>query len=60
MEVNSSEFIKAVELTKRCDKHHRRHVHDAITHHHPTIPAPTRVEFLRATHHMHYLETTFK
>jgi hypothetical protein len=40
--------------------HHRRHVHDAITRRHPPIPAPSRVEVLRATHHMHYLETTFK
>jgi hypothetical protein len=39
--------------------HHWRPVHDAITLRHPPIPAPSRVEVLRATHHMHYLETTF-
>jgi hypothetical protein len=39
--------------------HHGRPVHDAITRRHPPIPAPSRVEVLRATHHMHYLETTF-
>jgi hypothetical protein len=53
-------LLKAEELTKRYDKHHRRPVYDAITHHHPLIPAPSRVEFLQAIHHMHYLETTFK
>jgi hypothetical protein len=31
----------------------------SITPRHPPIPAPSRVEVLRATHHMHYLETTF-
>jgi hypothetical protein len=51
-------LLKTVE-TKRYDQHHRRPVHDAITHRHPPIPAPSRVEVLRATHHMHYLETTF-
>jgi hypothetical protein len=51
-------LLKTAE-TKRYDQHHRRHVHDAITRHHPPIPAPSRVEVLRATHHMHYLETTF-
>jgi hypothetical protein len=60
MKVNGSKFIKTVELTKRYDKHHRRPVHDAIIRHHPPIPAPSQVEFLQATHHMHYLETTFK
>jgi hypothetical protein len=39
--------------------HHRMLVHDAITLRHPPIPAPSRVEVLRATHHMHYMETTF-
>jgi hypothetical protein len=51
-------FLKTAE-TKQYDQHHRKHVHDAITRHHPPIPAPSRVEVLRATHHMHYLETTF-
>jgi hypothetical protein len=45
--------------TKRYDQHHRRPVHDAITLHHPPIPAPSWVEVLRATHQMRYLETTF-
>jgi hypothetical protein len=58
MKVNGSEFIKTAE-TKRHDQHHRRSVHDAITRHHPPIPAPSQVEVLRATHHMHYLEATF-
>jgi hypothetical protein len=49
-----------IEETKRYDQHHRRSVHDAITRHHPPNPAPSRVEVLRATQHMHYLETTFK
>jgi hypothetical protein len=32
-------------------------IRDAITQrHHPPISAPSRVEVLRATHHMHYLE----
>jgi hypothetical protein len=39
--------------------HHRRLVHDVITLRHPPIPAPSRVEVLRTTHHMHFLETTF-
>jgi hypothetical protein len=60
MDVNGSEFIKTVEETKRYDQHRRRLVHDAITRHHPPIPAPCRVEVLKAKHHMHYLETTFK
>jgi hypothetical protein len=60
MKVNGSEFIKIAEETKRYDQHHRRPVHDAITRHHPPIPAPSRVEVLQATHHKHYLETTFK
>jgi hypothetical protein len=60
MKVNGSEFIKTAEETKRYDRPHRRHVHDAITRHHPPIPAPTRVEVLQAKHHMHYLEATFK
>jgi hypothetical protein len=51
-------LLKTVE-TKRHDQHHRRHVHDAITRHHPPIPAPSRVDVLRATHYIHYLETTF-
>jgi hypothetical protein len=50
-------LLKATEETKRTIRsHHRRHVHDAITPRHPPIPAPSRVEVLRATHHMHYLE----
>jgi hypothetical protein len=53
-------LLKTAELTKQYDKHHRRPVHDAITCHHPPIPAHSRVESLQATHHMHYLETTFK
>jgi hypothetical protein len=53
-------LLKTAEITKRHDKHHRRPVHDAITRHHPPIPAPNRVESLQATHHMHYLEITFK
>jgi hypothetical protein len=52
-------LLKTVEETKRYDQHHRRPVHDAITRHHPPIPAPSRVEVLRATHQMHYLKTTF-
>jgi hypothetical protein len=61
MKVNSSKFIKtAKKITKRYDQHRRRPVHDAITRHHPPILAPSRVESLQATHHMHYLETTFK
>jgi hypothetical protein len=59
MKVNGSEFIKTAEETKRYDQHHRRPVHDAITHH-PPIPAPSRVEVLQAKHHKHYLKTTFK
>jgi hypothetical protein len=51
-------LLRTVE-TKRYDQHHRRPVHDAITRQHAPIPAPSRVEVLRATHHMHYLETTF-
>jgi hypothetical protein len=58
MKVNGSEFIKTAE-TKRYDQHHRRSVQDAITRQHPPITAPNRVEVLRATHHMHYLEATF-
>jgi hypothetical protein len=60
MKVNGLEFIKTMEETKRYDQHHRRHVHDAITRHHPPIPAPSWVEVLQAKHHKHYLETTFK
>jgi hypothetical protein len=52
-------LLKTAEETKRYDQHHRKPFHDAITHHHPPIPAPSRVEVLRATHQMHYLETTF-
>jgi hypothetical protein len=59
MKVNGSKFIKRAK-TKRYDQHHRRHVHDAITRHHPPTPAPSRVEVFQAKHHMHYLETTFK
>jgi hypothetical protein len=50
-------LLKIVE-TKWYDQHHRRPAHDAITCHHPPIPAPSRVEVLRATHHMQCLETT--
>jgi hypothetical protein len=50
-------LLKQWKITKRYDQHHRRLVHDAITRHHPPIPAPSRVEVLRATHHMYYLET---
>jgi hypothetical protein len=53
-------LLKTTEETKRYDQHHRRSVHDAITHHHSTIPAPSRVEVLQATHHKLYMETTFK
>jgi hypothetical protein len=53
-------LLKQQNLTKRYNQHHRRQVHDAITRHHPPIVAPSRVEVLRATHHMHYLETTFR
>jgi hypothetical protein len=60
MKVNGSKFIKTAEETKRYDRHHRRHVHDAITRHHPPIVAPSRVVVLQAKHHMHYLEATFK
>jgi hypothetical protein len=49
-------LLKIAEETKQYDQHHRRLVHDAITRHHPPIPAPSQVEVLRATHHMHYLE----
>jgi hypothetical protein len=56
MKVNGSEFIKQRKITKQYNQHHRRHVHDAITRHHPPIPAPSRVESLQATHHMYYLE----
>jgi hypothetical protein len=49
-------LLKTAEETKQYDQHHRRPVHDAITRHHPPIPAPSQVEVLRATHHMHYLE----
>jgi hypothetical protein len=52
-------LLKTAEETKRYDQHYRRPVHDAITPRHPPTPAPSRVEVLRATHHMHYLETTF-
>jgi hypothetical protein len=45
--------------TKPYGQHHRRLVHDAITTRHPPIIAPSWVEVLLATHHMHYLETTF-
>jgi hypothetical protein len=48
MTSKASEFIKTTELTKQYDKHHRRLVHDAITRHHPPIPAPSRVESLQA------------
>jgi hypothetical protein len=48
-------LLKTAE-TKWYDQHHRRHVYDAITRHHPPIPAPSRVEVLQAKHHMHYLE----
>jgi hypothetical protein len=58
MKVNGSEFIKTAEYNQ--NQHHRRPVHDAITRHHPPIPAPSRVEVLQATHHMHYLKTSFK
>jgi hypothetical protein len=51
--------MKIEEGTKRYDQHHRRHVPDAISLRHPPIPAPSRVEVIQATHHMHYLETTF-
>jgi hypothetical protein len=60
MKVNGSEFIKTAEETKQYDQHHRRPVHDAITRHHPPIPATSQVEVLPAKHHMHYLETIFK
>jgi hypothetical protein len=53
-------LLKHRKIAKRYDQHHRRSVHDAITRHHPPIPAPSRVEVLRTTHHMHYMETTFK
>jgi hypothetical protein len=53
-------LLKHRKIAKRYDQRHRRHVHDAITRHHPPITAPSRVEVLRTTHHMHYLETTFK
>jgi hypothetical protein len=49
-------LLKQRKTTKRYDKHHRRPVHDAITRHHPPIPAPSWVESLQATHHIHYLE----
>jgi hypothetical protein len=52
-------LLKTAEDNETVRSHHRRPVHDAITHRHPPIPAPSRVEVLRATHHMHYLETTF-
>jgi hypothetical protein len=36
-------------------------IRDAITRRrHSPIPAPSRVEVLRATHHMHYLEQLYK
>jgi hypothetical protein len=31
-------LLKQWVITKRYDQHHRRHVHDAITCHHPPIP----------------------
>jgi hypothetical protein len=40
--------------------HHRSPVHDAITLRHPPIPAPSRVEILRATRQRHYLEQHLK
>jgi hypothetical protein len=49
-------LLKQRKITKRYDQHHRGLVHDAITRHHPPIPAPSRVESLQATHHKHYLE----
>jgi hypothetical protein len=49
-------YLKHRKITKRYDQHHRRPVHEAITRHHPPIPAPSRVEALQATHHRHYLE----
>jgi hypothetical protein len=52
-------LLKTAEENLTIRSHHRRPIHDAITPRHLTIPAPSRVEVLRATHHMHYLETTF-
>jgi hypothetical protein len=49
-------FLKQRKKTKRYNQHHRRHVHDAITRHHPPIQAPSQVESLQAIHHKHYLE----
>jgi hypothetical protein len=49
-------LLKKAEETKRYYQHHRRHVHDAITRHHPPIPAPSRVEVLQAKNHKHYVE----
>jgi hypothetical protein len=49
-------LLKTAEENKRYDQHHRRPVHDAITRHHPPIPAPSRVEVLQDKHHKHYLE----
>jgi hypothetical protein len=52
-------LIKTMEDNYMIRSHHRRPVHDAITPRHPPILAPSRVGVLRATHHMHYMETTF-
>jgi hypothetical protein len=41
-------LLKTAEI-KQYDQHHRRPVHDAITRHHPPIPAPSQVEVFRAT-----------
>jgi hypothetical protein len=49
-------FLKQQKITKRYDQHHMRPIHDAITRHHPPIPAPSLVEILHAKHHKHYLE----
>jgi hypothetical protein len=52
-------LLKTAEDNYTVRSHDRTHVHDAIILRHPPIPAPSRVEVLRDTHHMHYLERTF-
>jgi hypothetical protein len=53
-------FIKTAEVLIAIRVTSQEAIRDAIIRRqHPPIPAPSRVEVLRATHHKHYLETTF-
>jgi hypothetical protein len=53
-------FIKTTEVLIAIRVTSQEAIRDAIIQRqHPPIPAPSRVEVFRATHHKHYLETRF-